>query len=105
MGLIRSSEGLSLEEAGGYGEAQLGLFGGGGGISSESGSDGRFRLCALTPWAQRSRYSKRISFVTGSWMLLHTAGQRKTNGHSRKEVITETLTGCFHPCIVQLLNF
>ncbi|MED6276845.1 hypothetical protein CHARACLAT_007065 [Characodon lateralis] len=79
--------------AGGYGAAQLGLFGGGGGISSESGSDGCFRDCVLTPWTQRSRYSKRICLVTGSWMLLQTAGERKTNMHSRREVITETLTG------------
>lgn len=78
VGAVGSPDG----SAGFYGAAQLGLFGGGGGISSESGSDGRFRVCALTPWAQRSRYSKRISFVTGSWMLLQTAGERK-NEHER----------------------
>ncbi len=69
----------------GYGMARLGLFGGGGGMSSESGSGGRFRF--WTPWAQRSTYCKRMSFVTGSWMLLHTAGK---NRH-RKEVTTEML--------------
>lgn len=60
----------------GYGMAWLGFFGGGGGISSASGSGGGLLLWAWTPWAQkRSRYSSRIFFVTGSWMLLHTAGK------------------------------
>lgn len=35
--------------AAGYGMARLGLFGGGGGMSSESGSGGCFRFCAWTP--------------------------------------------------------
>lgn len=52
----------------------LALFGGGGGISSESA--GCLRDCI---WAHRSRNSKRISFVTGCWMLLHTAV--RTTGH------------------------
>lgn len=76
----------------GYGMARLGLFGGGGGMSSESGSGGCFRFWAWTAWAQRSTYSRRISFVTGSRMLLHTAGERgnkfthiHTHTHRRKE--------------------
>ncbi len=44
------------------------LFGGGGGMSSESA--GCLRDCA---WAHRSKNSKRIAFVTGCWILLHTA--------------------------------
>lgn len=71
----------------GYGMALLGLFGGGGGISSASGSGGCFRFWAWTAWAQRSTYSKRISFVTGSWMLLHTAGERNnkhTHAHAQR---------------------
>lgn len=65
----------------GYGMARLGLLGGGGGISSESGSAGRFWFGAGTAGATRLMYSKRMAFVTGFWMLSHTAGQgRNTQG-------------------------
>lgn len=40
-----------------YGAARLGLFGAGGGMSSVSGSEGRFRFCPWAPRAQRSRNS------------------------------------------------
>lgn len=58
-----------------YGAGLLALFGGGGGMSSASASGGCFRFCPWAPRAQRSRNSQRISFVTGCWMLLHTAGR------------------------------
>lgn len=73
-----------------YGMARLGIFGGGGGISSESGSGGCFRFWAWTAWAQRSTYSKRNSFVTGSWMLLQTAGEKKQQAH--KQTHTHSIT-------------
>lgn len=69
----------------GYGIARLGLFGGGGGMSSESGSGGCFRFWAWTAWAQRSTYSRRFSFVTGSRMLLHTAGGGETRSEHTHE--------------------
>lgn len=59
----------------GYGMARLGLLGGGGGISIESGSAGRFWFGVGTAGATRLMYSKRMAFVTGFWMLSHTAGQ------------------------------
>lgn len=58
-----------------YGMARLGLFGGGGGMSSESGSAGCSRFWPCTAWVQRSTYSRRITLVTGSRMLWHTAGE------------------------------
>lgn len=64
--------------------ARLGLFGGGGGMSSESGSGGCFRFWAWTAWEQRSTYSRRISFVTGSRMLLHTAGGETRSKHTHE---------------------
>lgn len=72
----------------GYGVARLGLFGGGGGISSESGTGGCFRFWACPAWVQRSTYSKRISFVTGHCMLLHTAGERNNTQNSPKTLLS-----------------
>lgn len=59
---------------GGYGRGRLGFLGGGGGMSSASGSAGRLRFWACWAAVQRSTYSRRISLVTGFWMLSHTPG-------------------------------
>lgn len=50
-----------------------GLLGGGGGMSSVSGSRWCFRVCPWEAAVHLSMNSNSISFVTGFWMLLHTA--------------------------------
>lgn len=54
-----------------------GLLGGGGGMSSVSGSRWCFRVCPWEAAAHRSMNSNSISFVTGFWMLLQTAGNKE----------------------------
>lgn len=53
-----------------------GLLGGGGGISSVSGSRLCGRFCAAGAAVHLSMNSKRICFVTGCRMLLHTAAKK-----------------------------
>lgn len=86
---------------GGYGMARLGFLGGGGGMSSASGSAGRLRFWACWAAVQRSTYSRRISLVTGLWMLSHTPGKqtqthRGGGGVGNKHVSSDTITDCLN---------
>ena len=53
------------------------LLGGGGGMSSVSGSGWRFRFCPWEGAAHLSMNSKSISLVTGLEILLHTAVEKR----------------------------
>lgn len=73
LGIIKKKKSNRLHSAPGStlcycGMVWFALFGGGGAMRSASA--GCLRDCA---WAHRSKNSKRISFVTGCWILLHTA--------------------------------